>query len=315
MTQQEDQNNFWNQYAIPQEHPHIKCYTAEEKTTLAEVYKQLDQKEIEKHFYVWEIKSFINGIANQGLKILVERFELTLNYKKECKWFVDDNKICEVENEEELTKAWPFCTYGLDKCGRLVTYESLGQFDTSVCFTKENFDKCVALCTENCRRSALLKQSMIMKRHIMCNQVISIVDLKGVSYWNTLQNRSYWAEALKLISNHFPEQLHKSLIINAPTSFCMIWSFICKLPFIDQRTIDKTTILGSDYQKELQKYIDISEIPIEHGGTNEKKKIWGKYINFPKGLFPENFPDKYKGEFKTIKENMNLNVSQKVVEG
>jgi len=193
-----------------------------------------------------------------------------------------------------------------------VTYESLGQFDTSVCFAKENFDKCVALCTENCRRSALLKHSMITKRKIMCNQVISVIDLKDISYWNTLQNRSSWADALKLISSHYPEQLFRSVIINAPTTFRMIWSFICKLPFIDQRTIDKTIILGSDYHQELQKYIEVDEIPIEHGGTNEKKIVWGKYINFPKDLFPKNFPDKYKGEFKIIDKK--ISVTQEILE-
>eukprot|EP00484_Ammonia_sp_Unknown_P012913 CAMPEP_0197068102 /NCGR_PEP_ID=MMETSP1384-20130603/184358_1 /TAXON_ID=29189 /ORGANISM="Ammonia sp." /LENGTH=98 /DNA_ID=CAMNT_0042505727 /DNA_START=1 /DNA_END=294 /DNA_ORIENTATION=- len=89
-------------------------------------------------------------------------------------------------------------------------------------------------------------------------------------------------------SEIFPETVHKIFIINAPWIFQQIWK-ICS-SFLDEITVQKTNILGSDYLKELVKYIDITMIPKEYGGQG----IWEpRPGNVPKG-FPfqmDNLPD------------------------
>ena len=44
-----------------------------------------------------------------------------------------------------------------------------------------------------------------------------------------------------------------------------MWSLI--KPFLDPKTQGKVTILGSDYQQELLKFIDADQLPAEYGGS------------------------------------------------
>jgi len=58
--------------------------------------------------------------------------------------------------------------------------------------------------------------------------------------------------------------LAKLAIINAPSSFAFIWSFI--KPWLAKETADKVDILGSDYHKVLLELIDAENLPTTLGG-------------------------------------------------
>ena len=55
----------------------------------------------------------------------------------------------------------------------------------------------------------------------------------------------------------------------------MIWKICCA--FLDEITVEKTKILGSDYIKELVKYMDIKMIPKEFGGDGVWQPRPGMY--------------------------------------
>lgn len=58
-------------------------------------------------------------------------------------------------------------------------------------------------------------------------------------------------------------------IINAPFLFTGVWAII--KPWLDARTKDKIKIIGSGYQKELLKYVDIEDLPDFLGGKSPHK--------------------------------------------
>jgi hypothetical protein len=56
-------------------------------------------------------------------------------------------------------------------------------------------------------------------------------------------------------------------IVNAPSSFTFIWSFI--KPWLSKDTVNKVDILGSDYQEVLLDLIDEENLPASLGGKCE----------------------------------------------
>lgn len=53
-------------------------------------------------------------------------------------------------------------------------------------------------------------------------------------------------------------------IVNAPSSFTTIWSFI--KPWLAKETVAKVDILGTDYQEQLLELIDAENLPASLGG-------------------------------------------------
>lgn len=82
-------------------------------------------------------------------------------------------------------------------------------------------------------------------------------------------------------------------IINAPMLFSGIWAIV--KPWVDKKTRKKVHIIGSHYQKELEKFIDIENIPDFLGGKADSEGKFpyasspGPWNDFgKKKLFPTN---------------------------
>jgi len=72
-------------------------------------------------------------------------------------------------------------------------------------------------------------------------------------------------ESSQTNKNNYPETLRRSIIINVPSFFGVIWSMVT--PIIDPSTIDKTTILGSNFIDTLLEVSSPEVIPSNLGGT------------------------------------------------
>jgi len=64
---------------------------------------------------------------------------------------------------------------------------------------------------------------------------------------------------------NYPENLRKSLIINVPSFFTVVWNMI--VPWIDPSTIEKTSVYGSNFLDALLDNNTIDKIPADLGGT------------------------------------------------
>lgn len=97
-------------------------------------------------------------------------------------------------------------------------------------------------------------------------QTFSVLDVKGFSMSKlSKRSRDVIKLAISIGQDNYPEIMFKMLIINAPLMFRGAWSVIG--PFIDKKTKDKITILGSKYQKDLFEYVDPENVPEFMGGT------------------------------------------------
>lgn len=96
------------------------------------------------------------------------------------------------------------------------------------------------------------------------------MDGVGVSTL-TGEVRTIMARVMQIDQDYYPELMHKALIINAPTSFRIIWGLVKHL--LDARTQEKIEVVGSDYEAELKKWIDPANLPVQYGGTNTARLI------------------------------------------
>jgi hypothetical protein len=78
--------------------------------------------------------------------------------------------------------------------------------------------------------------------------------------------------------------MRKTYIINAPSIFSMAWLVIKN--FLPQRTIDKISIIGSNYKDALLEVIPESELPTCYGGKNAKVLWEDKEAHFTKATIP-----------------------------
>ena len=95
----------------------------------------------------------------------------------------------------------------------------------------------------------------------------TILDLKGVSLGNYYSVKDYISDASSIGQDRYPETMGKFYVINAPWGFRTIWNFI--KGWLDEATVAKIDILGSDYLKTLLEQIPIEHLPKEFGGKCE----------------------------------------------
>jgi len=75
---------------------------------------------------------------------------------------------------------------------------------------------------------------------------------------------------LDMIDEEFPTLHYRVLIINTPFIFPTIWSFL--KPFLSTKQKERAIIFGRNWKEELQKYVDVSTLPVHYGGKCVDKK-------------------------------------------
>jgi hypothetical protein len=65
---------------------------------------------------------------------------------------------------------------------------------------------------------------------------------------------------------NYPEMIDKIFVVNAPTVFTTLWTFV--KPMLNARTCSKVVVLGQHSQEKLHEFIDPRELPVWLGGYN-----------------------------------------------
>ncbi len=92
----------------------------------------------------------------------------------------------------------------------------------------------------------------------------TILDLKNVSLSNFYRVKDYVSAASGIGQDRYPETMGKFYVINAPWAFKAVWSVI--KGWLDEATVAKIDILGSDYLKTIEQQIPLENLPKEFGG-------------------------------------------------
>ncbi|KAL8277621.1 hypothetical protein RQP46_010053 [Phenoliferia psychrophenolica] len=174
----------------------------------------------------------------------------------------------EYTEKAEVSKLYPKFYHKCDKDGRPIYVEQLGKLDLAKLYevtTPERQLQSLVVEYEKFQRDRLPICSAITGHLIETS--CTIMDLKGVGITQFWKVKNFVQEAAAISQNNYPESMGKFYIINAPWAFSSVWSLV--KGWLDEATVAKIFILGSDYKKGLLEQIPADSLPSFLGGTCE----------------------------------------------
>ncbi|KAG5581760.1 hypothetical protein H5410_052387 [Solanum commersonii] len=220
----------------------------------------------------------------------------------------------EFKEKEEVLKYYPQGHHGVDKEGRPVYIERIGQVDSVKLLQVTTMDRYLKYHVQEFERTLNDKMpacSIASKRHI--DTSTTILDVQGVGLKNFNKSARELIQCLQSIDgNNYPESLCRMYIINAGSGFRLLWNSVKS--FLDPKTTAKIHVLGNKYQSKLIEVIDASELPEFLGGTCTCADKGGCMLS-DKGPWndPEIMKKVHNGEHKCSNRNFISTIDEKTI--
>ncbi|KAJ1990327.1 hypothetical protein GGI04_006009, partial [Coemansia thaxteri] len=181
------------------------------------------------------------------------------------------------------------CWHKRDKSGHPVYIERIGRYQIKdipkKCTMGELFEYHY-LMQEFLSRTVLPECTQMAGRDI--SQQVVVFDLAGISIsmLSHLPALNMLREMLAKDQLYYPECMHKTYVVNAPSMFVTAWKLI--KGWLDPRVIAKIHILGKDFSEELLQQIPAHNLPAFLGGSCRCSHMPGGCVpSVPMGNFPD----------------------------
>ena len=166
---------------------------------------------------------------------------------------------------------FPHWHSGYDKTGRPVLYKQYGKFDASTVkkLCGGSFDNVVKYHIWEQEACARLCLAQSKKTQTIVETVSIVVDLEDMTL---TQVTGEFMTLIKLLaavdSNQYPETTGRIFILNASTSFHVVWAMV--KPWIVPATASKIKVLGGpdEYTPVLINFIGEENLPGNYGGAS-----------------------------------------------
>ncbi|CUA70373.1 Sec14 cytosolic factor [Rhizoctonia solani] len=165
----------------------------------------------------------------------------------------------------KVDEYYPQFYHKTDKDGRPVYVERLGKVDLKALGAITTQDR-------QLKNLVLEYERFLHERLPACSDAAgkpvetscTILDLKGVGIGSFYQVKDYVMKASAIGQNYYPETMGKFYIVNSPYLFSTVWTLV--KPWLDEVTVSKISIPGSDYKAKLLEQIPAENLPEDLGG-------------------------------------------------
>ncbi|KAK4363938.1 hypothetical protein RND71_015296 [Anisodus tanguticus] len=198
----------------------------------------------------------------------IQMWEEMLNWRKEygADTILEDFHF---EELEEVLQYYPQGYHGVDRDGRPVYIERLGQAHPNKLMRITTIDRYMKYHVQEFERALHEKFpacSVAAKKRI-CSTT-TILDVQGLGVKNFTRTAAALLAAMAKVDNsYYPETLHRMFIVNATSSGFkkILWPAAQK--FLDAKTIGKIQVLEPKSLDKLLEVIDPSQLPDFLGGS------------------------------------------------
>lgn len=176
---------------------------------------------------------------------------------------LEDFKFSELD---EVLKYFSQGYHGIDKEGRPIYIEILGQADPKKLVKVTTIERYVKYYVQEYERSLAIRFpacSFAAGRRVTSNT--TIVDVQGVGLSSLTKPVIELIRRLQQINTNYPDTLNQMFIINATSGFKMLWSVVQS--FLEPKAKSKIHVLGTNFRSTLLEVIDASELPEFLGGS------------------------------------------------
>ncbi|KAG5352307.1 hypothetical protein C0989_002909 [Termitomyces sp. Mn162] len=172
----------------------------------------------------------------------------------------------EFTEREQVNKYYPQYYHKMDKDGRPIYIERLGFLDLDALYKATTQERLINRFVQEYEKFAKYRVPACSKAvgHPV-ETSCTILDLHNVSMTSFYRVKDYIMQASSIGQDRYPERMGKFYIINAPWAFSAVWRAI--KPWLDEVTVSKVDILGSNYKETLLKQIAAENLPVILGGT------------------------------------------------
>ncbi|CAD7924013.1 unnamed protein product [Amoebophrya sp. A120] len=169
----------------------------------------------------------------------------------------------------QLNKYYPTGYHGTTKTGMPLYIDCVGKIDAGGLFSVATEEEIIEYFISECeRRDCIRFPCCSLAAGRLIESSVAVIDLSGLSF--RLVTHAMIRKLIKFLSainqDHYPETLHRMFIVNAPRVFSLAWSFV--KPLLDEKTLEKISIYGSDFYPALCEIVDEENIPKFLGGKH-----------------------------------------------
>ena len=175
----------------------------------------------------------------------------------------------------ELKKYYPHGYHKVDKSGRPIYFQLLSKLNIKKVFEISSQERLMKYFIQEYEKAIKYKFPACSKvKGTLIDASFTILDMEGVGITDLLgDTKQFLSNVLKIGQDYYPENLAKMIIINANRFFGLLYSIAKN--FIDQRTVDKIEVLGTNYKEKLFEFVDSKNLPTFLGGECTCSNIEG----------------------------------------